>query len=281
MLKPKKLSENTGAGQLASMMMGYTQGKSVHELPLSQLQDAPAEWNFFKPLPSDKFFELVESIEKNGLLNPLLVWEKTEKEYMLLSGHNRKRALELIFDKTSDSRYGNAPCILYQGNALDEDVARNILVDCNWVQRTLSPAEKAQAVYYKYVTMGRRSKGEGRGYEAVAAHFGLKATQVYQYYQMAQLDPEWLARLDAGVISIKAAAHLAKLSAAQRELLKEYMSDGAIGNSEILSILKKDTPEDMKVKLQKKERMRELRMLVPENRYDEAVELLEKWMSEG
>ena len=276
MLKRKDLATSTGAEQLASVMMGYTQGKNIHALPLTALQNAPDEWNFFKPLPDDKFFELVESIEKNGLLNPLLVWEQGENQYVILSGHNRKRALELLYDKSGDVRYETAQCVVYSGNALDEDMARDILVDCNWVQRTLSPAERAQAVYYKYITMGRRKKGEGRGYEAVAQHFGLKATQVYQYYQLAQLEPTWLSRLDAGVISVKAAAHLAKLSREQRECLEEWMAGGALGNREILAIFKKDTVQEIKTKLYQKENMRELRMLVPQDRYDEAIELLEE-----
>ena len=41
--------------------------------------------------------ELVESIKQNGIIEPLIVRERKEGGYEIVSGHRRKRACEIIF----------------------------------------------------------------------------------------------------------------------------------------------------------------------------------------
>lgn len=40
--------------------------------------------------------ELVKSIKENGLLNPMVVREKENGRYELISGHRRNKALEIL-----------------------------------------------------------------------------------------------------------------------------------------------------------------------------------------
>ena len=44
----------------------------------------------------ESFKELVNSIKENGLLNPIIVRPKNNGRYELISGHRRKKAMELI-----------------------------------------------------------------------------------------------------------------------------------------------------------------------------------------
>lgn len=260
---------SSGAEHLAAMMLGGMPSTNVaREMPLEQLRSAPEEWNFFRPLPEGKLVELMQSIEENGLLVPLIAWAR-EDGYMLLSGHNRKRALELL-------GRGSAPCIVYESGALDEDGARAILVDCNWVQRTLSSAEKAQAVYTKYVSLGRLRRGSGqRAYDVVAEHFGLKATQVYQYTRLAQLEPHWLDMLDAGSMSIKAAVHLTRLTAEQRDFLHK----NRIWETRQLFSINKDMPlEEIREILQRNADMRDFHARIPAKEYDAFSEMVLDWL---
>lgn len=276
MLKPKSLPASSGAENLADLMIGYSRGMDVHTLALGELYDAPSAWNFFKPLPGGKMIELIESIRENGLLVPLIVWERDRGGYMILSGHNRRRALEMLLHDTGEDRYAQASCVVYRKDALTEDEARAVLVDCNWVQRTLSPSEKARAVYAKYVATGRASKGEGRRYEAVAEQFGLKATQVYQYYRLAQLEQYWLDKLDAGSLSIRAAAHLAKLSPEHRDILRSHADVTA---KEILSIERTFSQEETRRAISRaRGEQRELRMMVPADSYERVVAMIARFL---
>lgn len=282
MLKPKKLPESSGAENLAGMMINFTQEMNVHTLSVDDLYDAPAEWNFFRPLPDAKFFELLESIEQNGLLVPLIVWERPDEAggYMMLSGHNRARALRNLYARTGENRFRQAQCVVYRQASLDEEQAREIIVDCNWVQRVLSPGEKAQAIYYKYVQMGRQKRGSGkRGYAVVAEQFGLKPTQVYQYYKLAQIEPQWLERFDRGEITVKMAAYLADLSPEQRRLLLTYPD---LTQRELFSIDRRWDLERTRRALEQERRpQKELRVLVPEDRYEEVLMAIREMLSKG
>lgn len=286
MLKPKQLPAASGAEHLASLMVDYTQGMNVHSIALDSLVDAPAEWNFFRPLPPGKFFELTASIEESGLLTPLIVWEMEPRQgeiggrYMILSGHNRKNALKALHDRTGDSKYGKASCVVYRKDALTAEEARAIIVDCNWVQRTLSASEKARAIFTKYVELGRRKAGEGGGgrrYDEVAEHFGLKATQVYHYYRLARLDSHWLNMLDKGEINIKAASRLCSLTDEQLEILRQQPG---LTSKEILSIDACFTTEELQKAVDRQDApMRELRVLVPANLYAKALALINEFVA--
>jgi len=219
-LKKKNLEAaggaESGAAALADIMATLSTGMDVYPLALGALVDAPAEWNFYKPLPEGKFLELVDSIASAGLITPLLVWEREPGVYTILSGHNRARALALLFEKTGDARYLTVHCLIKRAAELTPEDAQALLIDANWCQRTLSPSERAKSIVRKYALAGRGARGGGRTYDVIAQQYDLHATQVYQYMQLAQLESAWLARLDAGALSVKAAVHLAKMSAATR-----------------------------------------------------------------
>lgn len=279
----KTRSGSTGAEFLADLMRSPSQEKVTHTLALADLQNAPAEWNFFRPLPESKMFELIASIEESGLLVPLIVWERSEGDYVLLSGHNRKQALTLLAERTGDPRYLSAPCIVYEKNALSTNEARSIVIDCNWVARTLSTAEKARSVYTKYVELGRLRRGDSQGkrrYDIVAEHFGLKATQAYQYYKLAQLEGFWLDKIDAGELTIKAAVHLCALDKTQRAFLQERYP---LTREQIFSINKRMSPLQMENALQGRlpEEMQELRVMVPKARYAEISAMVARALRDG
>ena len=73
---------------------------STTNLPLTQLESAPDEWNFYDKLPPQKMAELIESIQTLGLLSPIIVWKRKESnKYMILSGHNRVRAFKMFMNQ--------------------------------------------------------------------------------------------------------------------------------------------------------------------------------------
>lgn len=281
-LKSKNLTASSGAESLAAQMaaLGMDSGEHpLQQISLERLRFAPEEWNFFQKLPDDKFFELLQSMQDNGLLVPLIVWEQHDGSYMILSGHNRFRAARKLSEEVNEDRFLRVPCRVYRYDDLDEDKAREILIDCNWVQRVLSPAERVKSISYKYAQVGRQKRGSGqRAYELVAEQFGLKPTQVYQYTRLSELDSYWLDKLDSRTLSVKAGAHLAKLDETQQKALKK--KGDALTNAQILSV-KKNTPvEEITNALQEEERvsMRELRVLVPADQYDHILEMIREKM---
>ena len=104
----------------------------------------------------ESLFELMNSIKENGLINPLIV-RKKEDRYELISGHRRKKALELLnIDK--------ARCIIKE---LTDEEAIIYLVDSNIYRSKLLYSEKAYA--YKMRLDAINHQGKKRNFYTVCA----------------------------------------------------------------------------------------------------------------
>ena len=136
-LKKKEIEndciEESSAFSLPSVMSAMSLPQT--ELPIRSLTPAPDEWNFFSQLPDGKFLELCDSIAEHGIIHPLMIYETAEGSRIILSGHNRVRALNALFASTGDSKYLTVPCMVRRD--LSEQEARDLLIDANWTQRTL------------------------------------------------------------------------------------------------------------------------------------------------
>lgn len=79
--------------------------------------------------------QLAVSIKENGLLNPLIVRKKSNGKYEMISGHRRKRTLELI---------GETETNVYIKD-FNDDEAVICMVDSNIYREKILPSEKAFA----------------------------------------------------------------------------------------------------------------------------------------
>ena len=72
------VSPAADAVSLPSLMADLPGTRRLEEVPLDKLSPAPADWNFYAPLPDDKLLELIESIRANDLLHPIVVWKQPD-----------------------------------------------------------------------------------------------------------------------------------------------------------------------------------------------------------
>lgn len=91
--------------------------------------------------------ELMDSIHKLGILNPLVVRPMIDGYYEIISGHRRKFAAEQL-------GYRKVPVII---RVLDDDEAITQIVDSNIQREYISPSEKAFAYKMRYDVMKRKS----------------------------------------------------------------------------------------------------------------------------
>ena len=108
----------------------------------------PFEGHPFKVQDNEEMDALVESIQSQGILTPLIVRKKenTTDEYEIISGHRRYRAAMKAGLET-------VPAFIY---ALDRNAAAIMLVDCNLHRERLLPSEKAFAYKMKLDAMKRQ-----------------------------------------------------------------------------------------------------------------------------
>ena len=104
----------------------------------------------------ESLFELMDSIKENGLINPLIV-RKKEDRYELISGHRRKKALELL-------NIDRARCIIKD---LTAEEAIIYMVDTNIYRSKLLYSEKANA--YKMKLDAIKHQGKKRNFYTVCA----------------------------------------------------------------------------------------------------------------
>ena len=103
----------------------------IEYIHLSKLVEIDNSINFF-PLPDDEeLLNLMENIEVNGILTPLLtIKDKDTDQYIVVCGRSRLAALNHLFNSTQDEQYLYAPCINLDPST-DLDTIQNIIISTN------------------------------------------------------------------------------------------------------------------------------------------------------
>ena len=196
--------------------MKSTMKKPV-DIPVSKLR--PFEGHPFKVKDDAEMNTLIESIQTQGVLSPLIVRpiENTD-EYEVISGHRRLHAAQ----KTGITE---VPALIY---ALDRDAAAIAVVDSNLHREHILPSEKAFAYKLKRDAMahqGRTSPQLGEKsltVEKIGAEAGDSKNQVLRYIRLTHLIPEFLEKMDQGEIALSVGVELSFLDESiQREVLEQ------------------------------------------------------------
>ena len=191
-------------------------------IPVSKLH--PFEGHPYKVLDNEEMNTLIESIQTQGILSPLIVRpkENTTDEYEVVSGHRRLHAAVKAGLET-------VPAFIY---ALDRDAAAIAVVDSNLHREHILPSEKAFAYKMKLDAMSRQgyrsdltSDQVGRKLETaeiIAQQSDDSKSQVRRYIRLTYLIPELLDWMDEGKIALSVGVELSFLSdEAQYGVLEE------------------------------------------------------------
>lgn len=178
----------------------------------------------FKVLGDIEMIELKQSIEKYGILNPIIVRPLPEGVYEIISGHRRKFAAEKI-------GYRKVPVII---RCMKDDDAIVSMVDSNLQREHITPSEKAHAYKIKYEVLkrksGRKKAGQvdheiygKRSLDVISEDNRDSPKQVQMYIKLTNLIPELLQKLDDEEISFTLAVELSYLSESeQKEVIEAY-----------------------------------------------------------
>ena len=177
----------------------------------------------FKVRDDDEMNTLIESIQTQGILSPLIVRpiENTE-EYEVISGHRRLHAAQ-------KAGITEVPALIY---ALDRDAATIAVVDSNLHREHILPSEKAFAYRMKLEAMSRQghrsdltSDQLGRKLETaeiIAQQSDDSKSQVRRYIRLTYLIPELLEKMDQGEIALSIGVELSFLDeSSQQEVLEQ------------------------------------------------------------
>ena len=156
----------------------------------------------FQVKDDKEMFLLQESIEKYGILNPLIVRPVPDGYYEIISGHRRKHAAEKL-------GYRKVPVII---RVLSEDDSILSMVDSNLHRERISYSEKAFAYKLKNDVLKRKSGRKKsqvdhktprkRAIEIISEDCGDSPKQVKSYISLTKLIPEMLQKLDDAIVAM-------------------------------------------------------------------------------
>lgn len=184
-------------------------------IPVEKLR--PFAGHPFKVKDDEEMNTLIESIQTQGILSPLIVRpiENTD-EYEVISGHRRLHAAQ-------KAGISEVPALIY---ALDRDAAVIAVVDSNLHREHILPSEKAFAYKLKMEALSHqgtsRQLGEKWSVSQISESANESERQIHRYIRLTYLIPEFLEKMDQGEIALSVGVELSFLDeSSQREVLEQ------------------------------------------------------------
>ena len=185
----KNVSSNPGEEK----RLFHPESEKVVEIGLERLR--PFENHPFKVKEDEAMAQLMESIERYGIMNPLIVMPTREGVYQIVSGHRRKYCAEKL-------GYTQVPVIIRYMKEEDSIIS---MVDSNLHRDKILFSEKAFAYYMKNEAMKRKTGKRRRTQEGqlesikgtktirlIGNETGESPRQVLRYIRLTLLVPELL-----------------------------------------------------------------------------------------
>ena len=188
----------------------------------------------FKVLDNEELQSLENSIKDNGLMEAVILRQKSNGRYEMILGHRRLLACKKLGLETIPSRIRN----------LTDDEAIIYMVDSNLHREKLLPSEKAFAYKMKYEAMKhqgiktfqpqnqKNTSGpvvQKSSDEIIGDEHGESGRQVRRYIRLTNLIPELLQMVDNGelkeapAIALRPGVELSFLTKEEQKMLAEYI----------------------------------------------------------
>jgi ParB family chromosome partitioning protein len=251
--------------------------------------------------PSADLVRLMDSIERTGIAEPLIVRPRSEGGYEIISGHRRDYCAKVV---GLDTR----PVIVRDYSDEDADI---LVVDYNINRENLLPSEKARAYKLKLDAMKRQGartdltslqNGEKlnrmTSVKILAEQAEDNVTAIQRYIRLTNLIPPLMEAVDTGKLKFVPAAdyisHLTEKeqtylqflmerdevspSVDQAQRLKQISAEGKLENNIIDLIMREEKPLERKVTL-RNDRLQKYfpASYTPKQMEEVIIKLLEGW----
>jgi len=178
----------------------------------------------YKVKDDESMEQLVESIEKRGVITPAVVRLKEDGRYELVSGHRRKRACEIL----------GLTEIRCEVKELTIEEATIMMVESNLQRPHILPSEKAYAYKMRLDAMNRQGKRSDltcaplehklrglKSVEIISEETSESRAQIQRYIRLTNLIPELLDMVDNSVLKEKGKLQMALRPAVEISYLDE------------------------------------------------------------
>ncbi len=193
----------------------------VHDVPIDQIDDFPD--HPFKVEMDDDMKALIESIESNGLIDPLILRVKENGRYEIIAGHRRKKACEYLGMKE----------IPAETKKMSKEEATIMMVESNMHRSKILPSEKAFA--YKMLLEAKKRQGKRNDLtsapveqklttrEMVAQESEDSQAEIQRLIRLTNLIPGILNMVDDQKMGKRPAIEISYLKKEEQEVLLDSM----------------------------------------------------------
>ena len=175
--------------------------------------------NPYKVKDNEEMEDLIESIKKYGVIEPLIVRKREKGGYEIISGHRRKYACEKAGIK-------QIPVLIRD---MDKDLAIITVVDSNLQRQDILPSEKAFAFKMKLEAEKHQGKTSGQDVQKWTRDTiadNMSGRQVQRYVRLTELIPELLQLVDNNKMAMSPAVEISYLKKQeQKDLLETIESE--------------------------------------------------------
>ncbi|MBR0491293.1 MAG: ParB/RepB/Spo0J family partition protein [Clostridia bacterium] len=187
-------------------------------IPIEKLYDFPD--HPFKVVDNEELRDMSETIKERGILHPLIVRQREDGNYEIISGHRRKKASQLANLK-------ELPCIVRN---LTRDEAIIQMVDSNMQREKVLPSERAFAYKMKLEAQKHQGKRNDLTSSQIATKLNTTAKQIgkelgeskdtiYRYIRLTELIKPLLDLVDEERIAFTPAVDLSYLTEDEQMVL--------------------------------------------------------------
>ena len=194
----------------------------VHTIPIDLMDDFPD--HPFKVEMDDDMRALIESINNNGVIDPLILRVKEDGRYEIIAGHRRKKACEYLGIK-------EAPA---ETRRMSREEATILMIESNLHRSHILPSEKAFAYKMRLDAIkqqGTRSdltssqlETKLRSSAVISKETGDSRAQVDRFIRLTKLIPGIRDMVDKEKMGFNPAVELSYLKDNEQEMLLDVMN---------------------------------------------------------
>ena len=276
------------------------QGERVQVVPADKVFPyARQPYSIDRPTPD--LVRLMDSIERHGIAEPMIVRPREGDTYEIIAGHRRDYCAKAVGLETR-------PVIVREYTDEQADI---LVVDYNINREDLLPSEKARAYKLKLDAMKRQAGRHSENCSQVGNNFDGKRSmeilaeqvdesrmQVHRYVRLTKLIPPLLAKVDDGTLKFVPASdfisHLSEKeqtylafimerdeaapSLDQAKRMKQISEQGKLTEAVMDTIMREDKPLERKVTI-RDDRLKRFfpKNYTPQQIEDVIMKLLEGW----
>ena len=192
----------------------------VHTIPIDLMDDFPN--HPFKVEMDDDMRALIESINNNGVIDPLILRVKEDGRYEIIAGHRRKKACEYLGIK-------EAPA---ETRRMSREEATILMIESNLHRSHILPSEKAMAYKMRLEVENRQGErtdltcgqighklASSKTRDQISEDKGDSGRQISRFIRLTELIPGILNMVDEQKMGFNPAVELSYLKKDEQEML--------------------------------------------------------------